>query len=117
MIGVLGTLGATSASAASPPDFTGPGIGPQPKGLGMGSKAALAQDNCNDNGRTSAALEGLGPFCVNPWKEGQNNGGATAQGVTKDKVSVVIYIDNPQMANLPGAHRSPSTWPPGRTPP
>ena len=61
MLGVLGTLGATQASAASPPDFTAPGIGRQPKGLGMGSKAALAQDNCSENGRTSFALEGSVP--------------------------------------------------------
>ena len=98
MVGVLGTLGATQATAASPPDFTGSGIGPQPKGLGMGSKAALGQDNCSENGRTSLALEGSGPFCVNPWTEGKNNGGATAQGVTKDSVKVIIYIENQQQA-------------------
>ena len=70
--------------AASPPSSTGQGTGPQPAGLGLGSKAALAQDNCADNGRTSLALEGTGPRCVNPWPAGKNNGGATAQGVTKD---------------------------------
>jgi hypothetical protein len=64
----------------------------------MGSKAALAQDNCNANGRTSFALEGSGPFCVNPWSEGDDNGGATAQGVTADSVKVVIYIENQQQA-------------------
>src|SRR5262245_55641836 len=85
-LAMLGVLGATSASAVAPPDFTGQGIGPQPKGLGMGSKAALAQENCTANGHTSLALEGTGPFCVNPWKEGANNGGATSSGVTKDSV-------------------------------
>lgn len=98
MVGVLGTLGATEASAASPPEFTGPGIGPQPKGLGLGSKAALAQDACNENGRTSFALEGSGPFCVSPWPAGKDNGGATAPGVSKDSVKVVIYIENQQQA-------------------
>lgn len=107
MVGVLGTLSATTATAAAPPDFTGKGIGPQPKGLGMGSKAALAQDTCNDNGRTNAALEGLGPFCVNPWKEGANNGGATSPGVTKDSVTAVIYIDNQQMAAAAGSQQPP----------
>jgi hypothetical protein len=107
MIGLVGTLGATAASAASPPSFTGPGIGPQPKGLGLGSKAALAQANCNDNGRTSLALEGLGPYCVNPWKAGANNGGATSPGVTKDSVKAIIYIDNEQMAAAAGSQQPP----------
>ena len=64
----------------------------------MGSKAALAQENCNENGRTSLALAGSGPFCVNPWTEGDDNGGATAPGVTEDSVKVVIYIENQQQA-------------------
>ncbi len=98
MVGVLGTLGVAPASAASPPAFTGPGIGPQPKGLGLGSKAALAQEHCTDNGRTSFALEGSGPYCVSPWPDGKDNGGATAQGVTDDSVKVVIYIENQQQA-------------------
>ena len=95
-VGMLGLLSATNAGAASPPSFTGPGIGPQPKGLGMGSKAALAQDTCNPNGRTSSALEGTGPYCVNPWPAGKDNGGATSQGVTKDSVKIVIYLENAQ---------------------
>ena len=31
------------------------------------------------------------PPCVTPWPEGKNNGGATAVGVTKDSVKVVVY--------------------------
>jgi hypothetical protein len=114
-VGLLGVLGISDAWSASPPSFTGPGIGPQPKGLGMGSKAALAQDTCAENGRTSFALEGSGPFCVNPWSAGQDNGGATAQGVTKDKVLVVIYIENEQMAAMGSGSQAPTDQATGKT--
>ena len=33
---------------------------------------------------------------MNPWKDGANNGGATAPGVTKDEVKVVVYIPTDQ---------------------
>jgi hypothetical protein len=116
LVGVLGTLGATSASAlAPPPSFTGPGIGPQPKGLGMGSKAALAQASCAANGHTSFALEGSGPYCVSPWKDGQNNGGATAPGVTKDSVKAVIYIENQQQAAAGSGSQAPTDQATGKT--
>jgi hypothetical protein len=67
--------------------------GPQPAGQGLGSKAALAQSTCDKaSGRTTLQYVGTGPFCVNPWKDGANNGGVTAPGVTKDEVKVVVYI-------------------------
>ncbi|HEY7106262.1 MAG TPA: hypothetical protein VH986_07650 [Acidimicrobiia bacterium] len=116
-VSMLGLLTTTNAWSAAPPSFTGPGIGPQPKGLGMGSKAALAQDSCTENGRTSFALEGTGPFCVNPWPAGKNNGGATAQGVTKDSVKVVIYIENPQMAAAGSGSQAPTDQATGKTAP
>ena len=70
------------------------GTGPQPKGLGLGSAAALAQKSCTQNGRTSFNIVGGGPFCVNPWPDGKDNGGATAPGVTATEVKVVAYIPN-----------------------
>ncbi len=114
-VGLVGVLTTANAWSASPPSFTGPGIGPQPKGLGMGSTAALAQDNCSDNGRTSFALEGTGPFCVNPWSAGKDNGGATAQGVTKDSVKVVLYIENQQMAATGSGSQAPTDQATGKT--
>jgi hypothetical protein len=114
-VGLLGVFSITNAAAVSPPSFNGPGVGPQPKGLGMGSKAALAQASCNENGRTSFALEGSGPFCVMPWSANQNNGGATAQGVTKDSVKVVIYIENQQMAAMGSGSQAPTDQATGKT--
>ena len=85
------------ASAATTPQVTGKGTGPQPKGLGLGSAAALAQKTCTPNGRTSFNIVGGGPFCVNPWPKGKDNGGATAPGVTATEVKIVAYIPNDQM--------------------
>ena len=84
----------TSAGAA-----TGK-AGPQVAGVGIGSKAALAQDTCDAaTKRTNFAAVGTGPLCVNPWPAGKSNGGATAPGVTKDSVKVVIYYGNEAMAD------------------
>ena len=85
------------ASAADSPKVTGPGTGPQPKGLGLGSAAALAQKTCTPNGHTSFNIVGGGPFCVSPWPKGKDNGGATAPGVTATEVKIVAYIPNDQM--------------------
>jgi hypothetical protein len=83
---------ATSASAA-----TGK-AGPQVSGVGIGSKEALAQQTCDPTSkRTNYYAQGTGPLCVNPWPEGKDNGGATAPGVTKDSVKVVVYYGNDAM--------------------
>ena len=113
-VSALGVFGAPGAGAASS-EASGEGVGPQPNGLGMGSKAALAQDNCADNGRTSLALEGTGPRCVNPWPAGKNNGGATAQGVTKDAVKAIIYIENEQQTVGGTGSQAPVDQTTGRT--
>jgi hypothetical protein len=84
-------------AASAPPGADMEGTGPQPKGLGVGSKAALAQETCNENGRTSFVYVGTGPWCVNPWEEGADNGGATAPGVTATEVKVVVYQPNEAM--------------------
>jgi len=72
--------------------------GPQVTGVGIGSKAALAQQTCDAaSKRTSFVAVGTGPLCVNPWPDGKNNGGATAPGVTADTVKVVVYYGNEAM--------------------
>jgi hypothetical protein len=91
---VVALSGAFSASAGAATGKTGP----QVPGVGMGSKAALAQDTCDAaSKRTSFASVGTGPFCVNPWPDGKDNGGATAPGVTATDVKVVVYYGNPAM--------------------
>ncbi len=87
-----------SAAAAAPPEGVSmAGTGPPPPGLGLFSKAALAQEHCADNGQTWSTYEGGGPWCVNPWPAGKKNGGATAQGVTATEVKIIAYVPNDQM--------------------
>ena len=57
----------------------------------------MSQDNCAANGHTNFNTVGGGPFCVNPWPVGKDNGGATAPGVTKTSVKVVAYVPTPEM--------------------
>jgi hypothetical protein len=87
-------LAATTADAAERPSGT---VAPTP-GSGIGTKAALDNPRCRTGGdygpygRFDTALVGLGPICVKPWSASQNNGGATAPGVTADSVKVVVFL-------------------------
>ncbi len=112
----LGTVAGPSAGATTAKP------GPQAPGVGRGSRAALAQSTCDAaTKRTSFVGVGTGPWCVNPWEGGDDNGGATAPGVTADKVKVVVYYGNEAMAaadraaggRLPVNRTTggPGTWP------
>src|SRR5262245_40556395 len=80
---LVGVATGAAVSAAPPEGVSMEGTGPPPAGLGLFSKAALAQEHCNaETGQMWSTWEGGGPWCVNPWAEGTKNGGATAPGVT-----------------------------------
>jgi hypothetical protein len=77
------------------------GAGPPVKASGMGTQAALDNPRCTSGepeygpyGRFDTAAVGQGPSCVKVWKAGDDNGGATATGVTKDRIKVVAYLPN-----------------------
>ena len=77
------------------------GAGPPVAASGMGTQAALDNPRCQHDdptygpyGRFDSTSVGGGPACVKVWKEGADNGGATAQGVTKDRVKVVFVLPN-----------------------
>ena len=77
------------------------GAGPPVAASGMGTQAALDNPRCRHDdptygpyGRFDTTSVGGGPACVKAWKEGADNGGATAQGVTKDRVKVVFVLPN-----------------------
>ncbi len=77
------------------------GAGPPVAASGMGTQAALDNPRCRHDdpkygpyGRFDSTEIGGGPTCVKAWKAGANNGGATAQGVTKDKVTIVAVVPN-----------------------
>ncbi|MEX1008344.1 MAG: hypothetical protein WD271_10930 [Acidimicrobiia bacterium] len=61
-------------------------------GSGVGTKEALAQPDCDPNtGRLQFQFYGAAP-CVRAWKDGADNGGATAQGVSADSIKVVVLV-------------------------
>ena len=77
------------------------GAGPPVAASGMGTQAALDNPRCRHDdptygpyGRFDTTSVGGGPACVKVWKEGADNGGATSQGVTKDRVKVVFVLPN-----------------------
>jgi hypothetical protein len=68
----------------------GGGTGPNPGGpVGSSSHEFGKGANCRPDGR-QVSLERIAPPCVN-WLN-KDNGGATSQGVTKDKIVVVRYV-------------------------
>ena len=121
MPAAVGLSGASAASSTvKPPE----GAAKPVAGTGMGTKAAMDDPRCNVGdafgvyGRWNTSTVGTGPACVLPFKEGDKNGGATAQGVTADSVKVVAVIPAPdrsaaQVKAAPPVFRtdsSASTW-------
>ena len=81
--------GATTVWAATTSGVSKPG--PPVPSTGVGTKAALVGPNCDETTGTVKFDRGTALPCVVPFKAGSNNGGATAQGVTKDSIKVVVY--------------------------
>jgi hypothetical protein len=64
---------------------------------GIGSAEALANPMCDQATKRVRLQSYSAPLCVKPWKDGADNGGATAQGVTADTIKVVVlYGDLPE---------------------
>ena len=66
--------------------------GPSVPAAGVGTKAALDSPQCDkSDGRLAYPYQQRAP-CTAPLKAGQSNGGATAQGVTKNTIKVVLLL-------------------------
>jgi hypothetical protein len=100
---VVPAVTTTPAGAATLPRPQG--AGPPVAASGMGTTAALENPKCRKTAPSGippyqgyGAFDGVtvagGPTCVKPWKAGSDNGGATWQGVTKDKVTIVAVLPN-----------------------
>ena len=73
----------------------------------MGTQAALDNPRCRHDdpkygpyGRFDSTEIGGASACVKAWKAGADNGGATSQGVTKDKITVVAVIPNDEQKKV-----------------
>ena len=102
------TAAASSALAAQEASKADPGIG---------SAAALSAPSC-DRERERLKFQSTGaPPCVKPWANGDDNGGATAQGVTKDSIAVVVlWADLPAARAAEGNIVNQATGEPGTEP-
>jgi len=84
---------------------------------GVGSAAALANPNCDASTKRLKFPSYTAPPCVKPWNDGDSNGGATAQGVTKDSIKVVVlWADLAQQTSQAGNIIDQSTGKPGNEP-
>lgn len=96
-----GTADAASGNAVvvKPPK----GAAKPAPGTGLGTQAALDDPRCNTDspnysvyGRWDTATVGAGPFCVRPFEEGEDNGGATSRGVSADAITIVAVLPSEQ---------------------
>ena len=63
-------------------------------GSGTGTAAATKNPDCDPETGRIKFPSLAAPLCVKEWKDGADNGGKTAQGVTKDTIKVVVlYTD------------------------
>ena len=84
---VLALVAAMASVAGAAQGKTGPPV----KAAGMGTKAALASENCGPDGLLAYPYQQRAP-CVRPLKKGESNGGATYSGVEADSVKVVVLV-------------------------
>ena len=80
--------------------------GPFVPASGAGTKAALNSPECDkSDGRLAYPYQQRAP-CTRPMKKGENNGGATSMGVTKDKIKIVLFVGSHEQQdtarNMPG---------------
>jgi len=94
---VVTSTSAVGAAAIPRPE----GAGPPVAASGMGTQAALDNPRCRHDdpkygpyGRFDTTELGNGAPCVKAFKTGDNNGGTTSQGVTKNTITVVAIIPN-----------------------
>jgi len=84
---------------------------------GIGSAAALAAPNCDPTTKRVRVQSLQAPPCVKPWNNGSDNGGATAQGVTRDSIRVVVlWADLPEQTAQAGNIINQATAKPGTEP-
>ena len=88
----LGALAVAATVACSTLLVEASAAGAAAAGPGIESKAALSAPNCDPETQRIEVQWYAAPPCVRPFEEGDENGGATAQGVTADSIDVVVLV-------------------------
>ncbi len=94
---VVAVVVAASALVALAPGDAGAGSsgGSRKFDPGINSAAALAAPNCDAERKQVKFFYYAAAPCVKPWKDGADNGGATAPGVKADSIKVVVLHNTP----------------------
>jgi hypothetical protein len=100
---LVAALSATAASAAGT-------AGPPVKSAGVGTRAALSSPACEASTGLTKMNFTARPQCVRPFREGEDNGGATTRGVTEDAVEVVALVGTADQQQA--AAKEPGATPP-----
>ncbi len=81
---------------------------------GINSPAALKNADCDPQAMRIKFQEYPAAPCVKPWTAGADNGGATAQGVTRKSIKVVVLWATPSAQQLaqPGSYLNQATGQP-----
>jgi hypothetical protein len=96
MVALVTTTAAwTAVAPAAAAGSTPSAAGKSNSAAGIGTKAALGNPDCDpDTGRVAIPYQ-WPPPCVKPFDEGDDNGGATGQGVTADSIKIVVRVASP----------------------
>ena len=79
---------------------------------GVDSAEAMKNPQCDPTVRRIRIQTYAAPLCVKAWKDGADNGGATAQGVTKDSILVVVLwseLNSEQAGSRMGLYENQAT--------
>ena len=90
-VAALAAVAAVDAGAANRAATSDPGVG---------SQEALSNPACDPETKRVSMESYSAPLCVKPWKEGADNGGATAQGVDAKTITVVVLYGDPSEGEL-----------------
>src|SRR5262249_49296672 len=80
------------------------GAGKPVAATGIGTQPAMNDPRCRTGaqygayGKWDSSFVGGGPVCVRPFKQGEDNGGATYSGVTPSSIKVVAVLPTPERA-------------------
>ena len=107
-----GTAAGVSGSGAAANGGAGAAAatGPAPKDAGIATDAAIHGPMCDPASGRLKFPAYFRPPCVRPWAKGTPNGGATAQGVTADSITVSLVYGGSSIDTTPDREEMKQAW-------